>query len=81
MDKETFTYTYSAKQQEEIQNIRKKYLPTEDKMEQLRRLDRSAAKRDTCICNRGSNFASCSWGRSCAVRWSGRGHGLFLVLS
>lgn len=49
MDRETFTYTYSAKQQEEIQNIRKKYLPTEDKMEQLRRLDRSAAKKGTLV--------------------------------
>ena len=38
----TFHYTYSAKQQEEVQRIRKKYLPPEeDKMEQLRRLDRS----------------------------------------
>ncbi|MGN0327401.1 MAG: hypothetical protein ACI4D4_00335 [Lachnospira sp.] len=39
-NKETFKYTYSAKQQEEIKAIRKKYdAPQEDKMEQLRRLD------------------------------------------
>ena len=41
-DKETFSYTYSAKEQTEIQNIRKKYETTteqEDKMAQLRRLD------------------------------------------
>lgn len=45
-EKETFSYTYSAEQQEEIQNIRKKYTePQEDKMEQLRRLDASAAKK------------------------------------
>lgn len=38
--KDTFTYSYSPKQQEEINSIRKKYLPKEDdKMEQLRRLD------------------------------------------
>lgn len=38
-----FEFTYSAKQQEEVENIRKKYLPKEeDKMETLRRLDRSA---------------------------------------
>ncbi len=42
--KETFTYTYSAAQQEEIAAIRKKYGPDTqpaeaDKMEQLRRLD------------------------------------------
>ena len=49
-EKETFTYTYSAKQQEEIQNIRKKYLPKEeDKMEQLRRLDQSVTKKGTGI--------------------------------
>ena len=47
---ETFTYTYSAKQQEEIRNIRSKYLPKEeDKMEQLRRLDRSASKKGTVV--------------------------------
>ena len=42
--KNNFSYTYSAKQQEEIKNIRKKYLPKEeDKMEQLRKLDQNAA--------------------------------------
>ena len=41
-----FEYTYSAKQQKEIENIRKKYLPKEeDKMETLRRLDRSTETR------------------------------------
>ncbi len=45
---ESFTYTYSAKQQEEVKRIRQKYLtPEEDKMEQLRRLDRSAAQKGT----------------------------------
>ena len=43
---ETFNYTYSAKQQEEIQNIRKKYAaPEEDKMEQLRKLDRQVTQK------------------------------------
>ena len=38
---ESFSYTYSAKEQAELENIRKKYLPKEaDKMEELRRLDR-----------------------------------------
>lgn len=42
-NRETFHYTYSAQQQEEIRRIRKKYAaPEEDKMEQLRRLDRQA---------------------------------------
>ena len=41
---EGFNYTYSAKEQEEIKAIRKKYAAseeTEDKMTQLRRLDSS----------------------------------------
>lgn len=47
---ETFQYTYSAKEQEEITNIRKKYVaPQEDKMEQLRRLDRSVGQKATVV--------------------------------
>ena len=44
---ETFTYTYSAKEQEEIKRIRDKYTPPaneETSMEQLRRLDASATR-------------------------------------
>ena len=45
-DRETFTYTYSAREQEEIEKIRQKYLPkAEDKMEQLRALDRNVTKK------------------------------------
>ncbi len=48
VQEQTFEYTYSARQQEEIEAIRKKYLPEhEDKMEQLRRLDRSVEKTGT----------------------------------
>lgn len=44
-ENKSFEYTYSAKQQKEIENIRKKYLPKEeDKMEKLRKLDRDAEK-------------------------------------
>ena len=44
-NKESFNYDYSARQQEEINQIRKKYIPREeDKMEQLRRLDQSATR-------------------------------------
>lgn len=49
-EKETFNYTYSAKEQAEIQNIRKKYAAPEqqeDKMEQLRRLDASVYSKAT----------------------------------
>lgn len=43
---QSFRYTYSAKEQEEIMRIRKKYAPAdeEDAMTRLRRLDQSAAK-------------------------------------
>ena len=38
-NKEEFSFTYSAQQQQEVEEIRKKYLPKEeDKMEQLRKL-------------------------------------------
>ena len=49
-ENEAFCYTYSAKEQEEIKNIRKKYTTpevSEDKMERLRRLDKSVADKAT----------------------------------
>ena len=46
----TFNYTYSAKEQEELKRIRQKYAPPEeDKMEMLRRLDRSVTEKGTVI--------------------------------
>lgn len=50
--KETFNYTYSAAQQEEIRSIREKYMrptPEEDKMERLRRLDASVTRPGTIV--------------------------------
>lgn len=50
--KETFNYTYSASQQQEIKRIREKYTPPtqeEDKMEKLRRLDASVTKLGTIV--------------------------------
>ena len=45
-NKEGFSYTYSAAQQQEVESIRKKYLPKEeDKMEQLRKLHNSASQK------------------------------------
>ncbi|MBQ8408461.1 MAG: hypothetical protein IJY39_06300 [Clostridia bacterium] len=45
-ENESFCYTYSAKEQAELKKIREKYIPREeDKMELLRRLDRSVTKR------------------------------------
>ncbi|MCM1270367.1 MAG: hypothetical protein NC247_07075 [Ruminococcus flavefaciens] len=45
-----FEYTYSAKQQSELEKIRKKYLPQEEsKMDRLRRLDESVTRPGTMI--------------------------------
>ena len=49
-EKDTFNYTYSAKEQDEIKAIRKKYAApeqTKDKMVQLRLLDASVTKKAT----------------------------------
>ena len=47
---EKFEYTYSAKQQAELETIRKKYLPEEEtKMDKLRRLDKSVTRPGTII--------------------------------
>lgn len=49
-EKDTFKYTYSAKEQKELEQIRNKYLPKEeDKMEQLRRLDRSVTQKANLV--------------------------------
>lgn len=40
MDQEIFIYSYSAKENKEVQEIRKKYLPeSESKLDELKRLD------------------------------------------
>lgn len=49
-NKESFEFTYSAREQEEIKRIRNKYAvpeETEDKMAQLRRLDASVYSKAT----------------------------------
>lgn len=49
-NKEVFNYTYSAKNQAEIENIRKKYAPAEeDKLELLRRLDKSVTQKGAIL--------------------------------
>ena len=51
--KKEFSFTYSAKEQEELRNIRAKYEPQEadreDKMERLRRLDNSVTQKATTV--------------------------------
>ena len=51
-NKESFNYTYSAKEQEEIKSIRNKYTShekAEDKMTQLRRLDATVTQKATTV--------------------------------
>ncbi len=49
-ENKAFNYTYSAKEQEEAKNIRKKYLPQEeDKMQLLKRLDESVYQKASVI--------------------------------
>ena len=72
--KETFNYTYSASQQEEIKRIREKYAkPTqeEDKMEQLRKLDASVTKPGTIVSLIVGVFGALimGTGMSCTMVW------------
>lgn len=47
-EQNNFTYTYSAKERDEVRAIRDKYIPREEsKMDRLRRLDRTAESRAT----------------------------------
>lgn len=72
-DNETFHYTYSAKQREEVENIRRKYLPkSEDKMEMLRQLDRGTTTKGTIV-SIVLGIVGClllGVGMSCTMAWS-----------
>lgn len=69
-----FRYTYSAKEQEELIRIRQKYAPPEeDKMEQIRRLDRSVNEKGTVISIILGVLGTLilGLGMSCALVWQG----------
>lgn len=69
-----FNYTYSAKEQEEVKNIRKKYLPQEeDKMQLLRRLDESVYRRASAISLVVGVIGALIMGigMSCCMVWAG----------
>ena len=75
---ETFSFTYSAKEQEEVKRIRQKYVPgEEDKMEQLRRLDKSVTQKGTMlsIIIGIAGALLLGVGMSCTMVWKG---GLFI---
>lgn len=69
-----FSYTYSAREQEEIKTIRQKYMSQEEnKMEQLRRLDKNATWKGTVVASIlgviGVFFLGI--GMCCTMVWSG----------
>ena len=70
---EAFEYTYSPAQQAEIKEIREKYLPKEeDKMEQLRKLDKSATAKGTKLSVLVGTVSSLimGTGMSCCMVWA-----------
>lgn len=74
MQHDSFHYTYSAPQQEEIRRIRAKYSPREeDKMETLRRLDESATRKGTMISLAVGILGALvmGGGMSCIMVWGG----------
>ena len=74
-NEETFEYRYSAKQQEEIEAILRKYLPNEeDKMEQLRQMDKRVSRKGTII-SIIIGVIGClllGIGMCCTMEWAGR---------
>ena len=74
-NEETFEYRYSANQQEEIEAIRRKYLPKEeDKMEQLRQMDKRVSRKGTII-SIIIGVIGClllGIGMCCTMEWAGR---------
>jgi len=70
----TFQYTYCAKEHSEIQCIRQKYLPPEqDKLERLRRLDKSVSRKAMAV-SVTAGILSCllmGVGMCCCLVWGG----------
>lgn len=68
-----FSYTYSAREQEEVRRIREKYCPkSPDKMAQLRKLDQSVTQKATAasILTGVCGCLVLGLGMSCVLVWS-----------
>ncbi len=81
---EKFEYTYSAKQQAELENIRKKYLPKEEtKMDKLRRLDKSVTGLGTAVSIAAgvSGTLIMGFGMCCVMVWSKFFMGIIIGIS
>lgn len=73
-NKEGFSYTYSANEQDEIKKIRRKYMPEKsDRMEQLRRLDGGVTKKAmiTAVTAGVIGALIMGTGMCCAMIWQG----------
>ena len=73
-EKEKFSYTYSAKEQAEIKNIRKKYAPPEEnKMDYLRKLDAGVYQKATMFSIMAGVIGALilGIGMCCAMVWQG----------
>lgn len=73
INNQSFQYTYSAPQQDEVKKIREKYLPKEEtKMDKLRRLDESATKKGlACSLTMGTiSSLILGIGMCCTMLWS-----------
>ena len=71
----SFSYSYSAKEQEEIKAIRAKYIPKEEnKLERLRRLDAGAARKGTITALTLGILSALllGLGMSCTLVWAGK---------
>lgn len=71
---EVFEFNYSARQQEEVQKIRKKYAPPqEDKLEQLRRLDAGVTRKGSTVALIVGILSALllGLGMSCCMVWGG----------
>lgn len=71
---DSFQYTYSASEQEELKQIRSKYLPKEEnKMDTLRRLDAGAAQKATMFSLILGIMGALilGLGMSCCMVWAG----------
>lgn len=69
-----FHYRYSSKQYDDIRRIREKYLPKEtDKLEQLRRLDRSVTEKGLTVALTDgiSGMLLLGIGMCCTMLWEG----------
>ena len=74
VENNSFNYTYSAPEQQEVKKIREKYLPKEEtKLDQLRRLDESVTKKGMAVSLVTGTLSSLilGIGMCCCMGWGG----------